>query len=803
MADALRLDPGELRWACDPDQLGCESTDDLEDLQQILGQARALDAVQFGISIRRDGYNMYVLGPPGIGKRTTVNHFLTEKAASEPRPDDWCYVHNFQHAHQPLALRLPAGRGAQLQKAMARLVDQLKTTIPAALQQEAHQSRIAEIEQRTQERQDRAFQELAERANEQGIQLVRTQGGFAMAPLRDGAAISPAEFEQLDAAERKRIEESVKHLQEELRELIDRVPRWRMETREKVRQLNREATRHAIGYLFAQLRGSYVDLADVLQYLETVEQDVVDHSDEFQTQEENPAQLLGLTAPTPPTVNRYQVNLLVDHSETCGAPLVSEDFPSFQNLLGRVEHESRMGTLFTQFMLIKSGALHRANGGYLILDAQKVMQQPFAWEGLKRALTSKELRIESLGESLGLISTVSLEPQPIPLDVKVVLVGDRMLYYLLYQYDRDFAELFKVAADFDEQMDRTPDTCRLYARYIATMARQEAYRPFDKSAVARVIEESARIAQDCQKLSTSMQSIANVLREADYWATEEQAARVTRRHVETAIAKQVYRADRVRSHVYEQIQRGTIMIDTAGARVGQVNGLSVIDMGNFSFGQPSRITASVRIGKGEVVDIEREVELGGALHSKGVLILSSFLATRFAQTRPLSLSASLVFEQSYGRVDGDSASVAEVCALLSALSELPIKQSLAVTGSVDQHGRVQPIGGVNDKIEGFFDVCRARGLRGDQGVLIPRSNVQHLMLRPDVVEAVAAGNFHVYAVETVDEAIGLLTGHEAGTAGSDGQYPPGSVNGRVAARVEQLFNIRQQLSAESQRRNGE
>jgi lon-related putative ATP-dependent protease len=462
--------------------------------------------------------------------------------------------------------------------------------------------------------------------------------------------------------------------------------------------------------------------------------------------------------------------------------------------MGLAEHESRMGTLFTQFTLIKPGALHRANGGYLVLDALKVLQQPFAWDGLKRALNAKELQIESLGESLSLISTVTLEPQPIPLDVKVILVGDRMLYYMLYEHDRDFAELFKVAADFDEQMDRSPENCQLYARYIATMARQEKYRPFDKRAVARVIEESARIAGDSEKLSTSMQSIANLLREADYWASTDNAPTVTEKHVEVAIDKQVYRANRVRTRVYEQIKRGTVLIDTSGACIGQVNGLSVIDMGNFSFGQPSRITATVRIGKGEVIDIEREVDLGGAIHSKGVLILSSFLATRFAENRPLSLSGSLVFEQSYGRVDGDSASVAELCALLSALARIPIQQSFAVTGSVDQRGQVQPIGGVNDKIEGFFDVCSARGLTGEQGVLIPRSNVKHLMLRSDVVDAVAAGKFHVHAVETVDEAIAILTGIPAGEANAAGEYPPGTVNQRVAARMDELFQIRQQLS---------
>ena len=790
----MRLRPSELRWRCAAEHLAFRTTDDLEDLQQILGQARALDAVQFGISIRRDGYNMFVLGPPGLGKRTTVNHFLAEKAAHEATPDDWCYVHNFEQSHKPWAIRLPPGLGAKLQRDMAQLVEELETTIPSTLELEEHQHRIQEIEQEAKERHNLAFKELAERALERGIQLVRTSGGYAMAPVRSGEVIGPEDYEKLTTEQRQQIEDSVKELQEELKEVVERIPRWRMETRDKIKELNRQATRLAIGHLLSKLRQDYTDLPHLLEYFSTLEKDVVEHSEEFQPQEDGPSNPLGMSTANPPHFQRYQVNLLVDNSATRGAPVIAENHPSYQNLMGRAEHESRMGTLFTEFTLIKPGALHRANGGYLVLDALKVLQQPFAWEGLKRALNAKELRIESLGEAMSLISTVTLEPDPIPLDVKVILVGDRMLYYMLYEQDRDFAELFKVAADFDEQMDRNPENCQLYARYIATMARQEKYRPFDKLAMARVIEESARIAGDSEKLSTSMQSIANLLREADYWASTDDAPFVTEKHVELAIDKQVYRANRVRTRVYEQIERGTVMIDTTGACIGQVNGLSVIEMGNFSFGQPSRITATVRIGKGEVIDIEREVDLGGAIHSKGVLILSSFLATRFAENRPLSLSASLVFEQSYGRVDGDSASVAELCALLSALARIPIQQSFAVTGSVNQRGQVQPIGGVNDKIEGFFDVCSARGLTGDQGVLIPHTNVKHLMLRPDVVAAVAAGKFHIHAVETVDEAIALLTGVPAGEPNAAGEYPPASLNHQVAARIDELFAIRQQLS---------
>jgi lon-related putative ATP-dependent protease len=484
------------------------------------------------------------------------------------------------------------------------------------------------------------------------------------------------------------------------------------------------------------------------------------------------------------------VNVMVDHSATTGAPIVYEDHPTVQNLMGRVEHTAQMGTLVTDFNLIKAGALHRANGGYLILEARKVLLQPFTWEELKRALRSQEIRLETLAQTLSLISTVSLEPEPIPLDVKVVLLGERLLYYTLAQFDPDFAELFKVAADFEDQMDRNADGHLLYARLIASLARKEQLRPFDRGAVARVIERSARLAGDAEKLTAHLRSIVDLLREADYWAGEAGHQVITADDVQQAIDAQIRRLDRVRERVQEEIQRGTILIDTEGATVGQVNGLSVLAVGQFAFGRPSRITARVRLGRGEVVDIEREVALGGPIHSKGVLILASYLGARYVPDRPLSLSASLVFEQSYSGVEGDSASSTELYALLSALAELPVKQGLAVTGSVNQYGQVQAIGGVNEKIEGFFDICRARGLTGEQGVLIPASNVKHLMLRHDVIDAVAAGQFQVYPVETIDQGIELLTGVPAGERDAQGAFPEGSVNQRVEARLVALSEKR-------------
>ncbi len=796
MTDVTELTPDRLRWCCDPNSLDFETTEDLEDLQQILGQQRALDAVQFGISIRSDGYNMFVLGPPGLGKRTTIKHFLTAKAGTEATPSDWVYVNNFERPHCPLAIEFPAGRGATFRQDVVDLLEDMRTEIPSALQIEEHQNRIHEIEQESRDRHEQAFKQLAEQAEARGIQLVRTPSGYAMAPVKDGEVVGPEDFDKLSAEERKKVEAGVQQLQEELKKLVEKIPQWRKESRDKIKQLNQETAKLAIDHLLGRLRTDYAEFPRVLEYLEAVEQDAVEHTDDFLPSEEPAPAMLGMPSSPQQSFDRYEVNLLVDNKQTQGAPVVFENHPSYQNLLGRVEHESQMGTLVTRFALIKPGALHRANGGYLVLDAHRLLQQPYAWDGMKRALAAKQLKVESLGESLSLISTVSLEPEPIPLNVKVILIGDRMLYYMLCQYDPDFGDMFKVAADFDEQIPRSEDNCQSYARFIATLARQEKYLPFDKTAVAGMIEHGARVAGDSEKLSASTQAIADLVREANYWAAQLNAEVVTARHVQQAIDKRIYRLDRVRQLVHEQIQRGTVMIDTDGECVGQVNGLSVLSIGNFMFGQPSRITAKVRIGKGEFIDIEREVELGGAIHSKGVLILSSFLAARFANSRPLSLAASLVFEQSYGKVDGDSASVAEVCALMSALSDLPIRQSLAVTGSVNQHGQVQPIGGVNEKIEGFFDICSARGLTGRHGVLIPHTNVKDLMLRADVVKAAAEGRFHVWPVAHVDQAVTLLTGIPAGAADARGQYPEGTVNFRVAEKLDELFRLRRQFAQE-------
>ena len=792
MTAPIPLAADQLYRRCDPDQFSFDTTAELEDLAEIIGQGRALDALHFGIGIAREGYNLYVLGPAGVGKHTVVSQYLQQRATASPVPPDWVYVNNFGREHQPVALRLPSGHGPRLRDDVAHLVEDLRSAIPVAFETEQYHARLQEIEEQFKARREEAFGALAKEAESHNITLIRTPGGFAFAPMKKGEVLGPDEFEKLPEAERKRVEEIVAVLQEKLSAVFRQMPQWQREARDMVKELNREVAMYAVEHIIDDVKKKYAEQPAVVAHLDAMQQDVITNVGDFLSQEESTG-VIGQPAPEPPAFRRYHVNVLVDNADLEGAPVVYEDTPMYQNLVGRVEHQAQMGTLVTDFTLIKPGALHRANGGYLMLDVRKVLLQPYAWEGLKRALQSRELRIQSLGQIFSLVSTVSLEPEPVPLDLKVVLMGDRMLYYLLLAYDPDFGELFKVAADFEEHIERTGENDQLYARLIATLGRKEDLLPLRREAVARVIEHAARQIEDAERLSIHMESAVDLLREADHWARERDQTSVEAEDVQRAIDAQIRRSDRLRERLHEEIQRGTLLIDTDGEHVGQVNGLTVIDLGNYRFGQPTRITATARLGEGKFVDIEREVKMGGPIHSKGVMILSSFLASRYSRTRPLSLSASLVFEQSYGMVEGDSASVGELCALLSVLAEAPVRQSLAVTGSVNQHGVVQPIGGVNEKIEGFFDVCRTRGLSGEQGVVIPASNVKHLMLRQDVVEAAAAGRFHIFAVETVDQAVELLTGVSAGERDAEGNYLEGSINQRADEFLAELAEYRHEF----------
>lgn len=802
---------------CDPAQFTFETTIELNGARPIAGQERAEEAVRFGIKMQQDGYNLFALGPKGSGKHTAVHQYLAETAANAPTPPDWCYLYNFDQPHHPQVLRLPPGTGNILRKEMETLIEELRAAIPAAFESEDYQAQRQNIDEAFQHKQEEALEELQEQARERGIALLRTQNGLAFAPMRDGEVIPPETYQALPEAEREKIEAEIEELQGELQRIAQQVPQWSREGREQVKVLDQEIAALAIDPLLNEIKEKFSEYSEVIDHLDAIRDDILEHLQFFsQNEQSNSGNQLAMLlqgqqaqsaaqieATREQMMHRYRINVLVDNENQEGAPIIYENHPTHQNLIGRVEHQAHMGALITDFNLIRAGALHRANGGYLILDTRKLLMQPYAWESLKRALQAQEVRIESLGQTLSLISTVSLEPEPIPLNLKVILLGERLLYYLLYQLDPDFAELFKVAADFENQMERNETNQAQYAQLIATLAVENELRPFHANAVARVVEHSSRFAGDGEKLTTHMQTITDLLREADHWAGAAGSDVVQAGHVQQALDAQKYRNGRIRDRLQEAILRDTVLIDTSDSQVGQINGLSVLQTGNFTFGKPNRITARVRLGKGEVVDIERQVEMGGPIHSKGVMILSGFLGGRYASRQPLSLSASLVFEQSYGGVDGDSASSAELYALLSALAELPIKQNLAVTGSVNQHGQVQAIGGVNEKIEGFFDICQSRGLTGDQGVLIPQTNVKNLMLRQDVIDAVADGQFHIYPIKTIDEGIALLSDLPAGEADEDGDYPEGTVNYLVAQRLRNLAEKQRRFARPAVSENGD
>lgn len=784
------LAPEKLCLYCDPAGLDFENTSELLDLDRIVGQERASDAIRFGIDISGPGFNVYALGPAGIGKHTLVRDLLEEKAAMEKCLSDWCYVNNFDQPTRPKLLQLPAGRGAKLRDDMQQLVEELHTAIAAAFQSEEYRAALKEIEETFEQAQEHAFRQLQEEATEKNVNLVQRPGQFTFVPQHEGHAMATEEFKKLSEKDHKRIEGNIAELQRHLETILEKnIPQWRHESGGRVRQLNRTTAMTAVGHIIQELKAGYQDVAAVLTYLDQVQDNVIRHVDAFRKQnEENEGSPL-LPAGDNLT-RRYKVNLLVDNSGRSSAPVIYEDNPNFSALIGRIEHTAQLGTLITDFTQIKPGALHKANGGFLMLDARKVLAQPYTWDCLKRVLQAGEIRIESLAQLLSLVSTTSLEPEPVPLAVKIVLLGDRWLYYLLQALDPDFAELFKVAADFDSSLPRTADSDMLYSRLIATLSRKHGLADFDRSGVAAMVRFSMRQVEDTRKLSTHMRSLTDLMQEASYRARRSGRSVVSGADVQQARDAQTTRHSRSRDLLHEAVQRGTLMIASAGAEVGQVNGLTVIDLGNFSFGLPARITATTRLGEGEMIDIERETELGGPIHSKGVFILSGFIGSHYSPNVPLSMSASLTIEQSYADVEGDSASLAELCALLSSLAGLPMKQSLAVTGSVNQFGRVQAVGGVNDKIEGFFDICKQRGLSGEQGVIIPASNVEHLMLRDDVVEAAKVGRFFVYPVSDADQALELLTGMSAGQADDQGMFGENTFNSRVQTRLIELATIR-------------
>jgi lon-related putative ATP-dependent protease len=788
MAPRPALTPDQLHHPCDADSLGFASTAELEPAGGLIGQERALEALEFGVTIKSRGFNIFALGSQGSGRHNAIRRFVEVCARDDPAPDDWVYVHNFDEPYRPVALRLPPGYGARFAAELDELVNQLKGMLPAMFESKDYRDRRDAIENAFRESSQAELRRLAEKAEAEGLRIVQTPNGMMIVPVHDDEPVRPEVIERMAKADREAIEQKIGEIGEELGEAMRAIPGRDKERRQKVEALNRQMAELAVARAMDDIPTEFHEMPGVNRHLVAMRSDLVAHAEAFLRTEE------GAPPPLDIAMDRYRANALLRSSDCDGgAPVIYADAPDVGNLVGRIEHIPHMGAMLTDFTQIKPGALHRANGGYLLVDADRLMVSPMAWHTLKRCLRAREIVIASPQQGMSTMTAVTLEPAPVPLDVKVILFGDRQTLFTLAELDPDFSELFKVAADFDDVFPRSPESEREFCRLIAGIADDECGRPLTAAACAAVIERAARLAGDSERLTLRISSLADLVREADHWAAREGAKVIDAAHIARTVEQQTHRIDLVREKLQEQITRETVLIDTAGEAVGQINGLAVLQAGYLAFGRPSRITARVRMGAGKVVDIEREVAMGGPLHTKGVLILSGFLAARYALDAPVSLSATLVFEQSYGGVDGDSASSTELYCLLSALAEVPVRQEIAVTGSVSQEGEVQAIGGVNEKIEGFFDICAARGLTGTQGVMIPAANVTHLMLRRDVVDACRDGRFRIHAVGHIDEGIEVLTGREAGARGKDGRFPEGTINRLVEDRLAGFAEMRRRF----------
>ena len=776
----------QLYKACVLKDLPFKSTRQLEPLAEIVGQNRAQEAVRFALAMPHGGYNVYAVGANGLGKRTMMLRYLEHHKDTGQQSHDWCYVADFEEPRVPKLLKLPAGQGIQLKRDMEKLMSRLVKVIPQTFDSDGFLERAEKLKNDYTALQDGELEKVAKQAKRQKVSLtISTPGGYRLVAMSGDEAHTAESFKALTDAQREKFEEIVNILEKRLRRALRKLADWEQEYADKQQSLNQETLEGVTGHQIDELKERYKDLPDVVGFIEAVRKDLSENLEIFLDDDDEQATIAyaSLDKKMP---RRYLVNLLV-HQKTKEIPVAVEDNPTYHNLFGYVENVTYKGTVFTDFSLIRPGSLHRANGGYLLMDATKVLEQPFAWDALKRALQSRCIQINSLERELTLSGTISIEPEPVPLDVKIVLFGDRETWMLLQEYDPEFSELFRVTADFENEMYRNDASQLAYAKFIASLVVEKKLLHCTHKAVARVIEQSARMAEHQNRLSLHAADIANLLRESDYWARQAEAKQIQDVHVERALVSARYRNSRIRDHFYDSIRDGTTLVTTSGTCVGQVNALSVLSTGGFEFGLSNRITASSYYGDGDVIDIERDVKLGGSIHSKGVMILASWLASRFAVDDPMHLSASLTFEQNYGEVDGDSASLAELCALVSSIAQLPVRQDLAITGSINQFGEVQPIGGVNEKIEGFFTTCQLKGgLSGNQGVIMPASNVQNLMLDSEVVAAVKAGDFHVYAVSHVEEAVAMLMGTPAGTPDSKGRYPKGTVFGIIQQRLEKM-----------------
>ncbi len=783
------LSPEQLRWVCDPATLDFSTTQEVEPLEGLTGQERAVLALEFGLGMRRKGFNIYVAGQPGTGKMTAVETFLAELAKGRRTPPDYVYVNNFEDPYRPQAFPLPPGRGRLLREDMVALVTRVKDELPRAFDSEQYGTHRDAIQGELQQRREEYLSQINQDAANKGFAIMPSPAGMTIAPLKEGQPMTEQEFLQLDAENREYIHKKRESLETSLKVTLKKMQDLERQAAEGIEQLNREVALFIIGSKIEDLAEKYKDLPQVVAYFQAVQEDMIRNLQQFfiattqaDAHSDEPAPL----GTQDHTFRKYMVNVLVDNSMREGLPVVVERNPTYNNLFGRIEREIYMGGTYTDFTLVRPGALHGANGGFLVIPVEDMLKSLFSYDTLKQALRRGEIVMEDLSERMGAVTMRSLQPQPIPLNLKVVLVGGSGVYNVLYQMDEDFRELFKIKADFTTQMDRTAQAITDYVGFIRALSEKEGIRPLTKLAVAKVVEEGARLAEDQRKLTTRFSEVADIIREADHHAELNGQTAINENHVQAAIDGRIYRSNLIQERLLEMTKDGTILVDTSGARLGQVNGLAVLSMGDYEFGRPSRITATVGLGQSGVLDIEREARLGGPTHTKGILILLGYLTQHYGQDKPLHLSARIAFEQSYDGVDGDSASSTELYALLSALSGAPIKQSLAVTGSINQYGDVQAIGGVNEKVEGFFDLCKLRGLTGEQGVLIPASNVQNLMLRRDVVQAVQDGKFHLYGVGNISEGIEVLTGVPAGERGPDGRYPAGTVHRLVNDRLQDI-----------------
>lgn len=786
----------ELRHYCDPDQFDFETTDQITPLKGTVGQDRGVSAIKFGLDIKTRGFNMFIAGPTGTGRNSTLQAFVTEQAKDDPVPDDLCYVNNFKDVDSPKAIILPPGMGCGLVKDMDELIEAARREIPRAFESENYEKRRNDIQNELQQERTKQFNDLQQIAVQKGLAIEMTQMGIVTVPMMHGRPLSREEFEKLPQRDKDAIDKNSAELQDRIQQVMGRARKMEKEANERIDQLDREIAIFAVGHLLDDLAAKYKDRPEVLDFLQQARDNVLDTLDDFKERAKPKMEIPGLEGLiSEPSFDRYRVNLVVDNEEQKGAPVVCEPNPTYYNLIGRVDFKARLGALTTDFTQIKAGAMHKANGGYLILQALDVLMNPVSWDALKRTLRSGEVRLENIAEHYGLIPTSTLKPQPLPVNVKVILIGNPMIYYLLYAFDEDFRKLFKVKADFDIEMSRNEEHVQKYAGFIANRIKQDNLKPFHKSGVAKVVEYGSRLIEDKEKLSARLIDVADIVSEASFWSQQNGNQYVMAEDVQKAIDEKIYRSNLMEQKIQEHIEEGMLMIDTAGERIGQINGLSVYSIGDYMFGRPSRLSCRTYIGKGSLVNIEREVKMSGPIHDKGAMIVTGYLAGKYAQDKPLPVGASITFEQLYGGIEGDSASSTELYAVLSSLADLPIKQGVAVTGSVNQNGEIQPIGGVNCKVEGFYEVCKAKGLTGDQGVIIPHQNVRSLMLKDEVVQAINDGKFHIWPVTCIDDGIEILTGVAAGQKDQSGNYPADTVHGRASRKINEFANVLKQYGA--------